>query len=253
MPSPKKRTQEKTVLRAGRAPNIPSKRHDFAALAGCGGRSRLSNIDLLYYRPRQAIRLRGFYQMPNALLVYPQFPPSYWSEKYALQFIGRRAAMPPLGLLTVAALFPDHYTLRVVDMNVEPLRDQDLAWADAVFISAMIVQKKSFEAVVARARAAGKRIIAGGPYVTSFYEEIDGVDHLVLGEVEEFFQHFLADLEHGRAPRIYRGPQDGAPAQRPDIAISPPPRYDLIELRHYNSMAIQFSRGCPYNLSLIHI
>ncbi len=190
----------------------------------------------------------------RCLLVYPEFPPSYWSGKYALNFIGKRSGHPPLGLITVAAMFPETYELRLVDMNVEPLTEEMLDWAEAVFISAMVVQQKSFREVVARARAHGKKVVAGGPYATSFHQEIEGVDHLILGEAEEFFADFLQKLENGEAPALVSGELDakGNP-RRPDITKTPVPRYDLLKRSAYVTMAIQFSRGCPYNCEFCDI
>ena len=142
--------------------------------------------------------------MPNALLIYPEFPPSYWGADFALEFVGKRSSMRPLGLLTVAALFPDHYDLRVIDMNVDSLSEIDLDWADYAFTSTMIVQKDSLTEVIQRCRQKEVKIIAGGPHPTSFYREIEGVDHFILDEVEDFFLDFLLDLEYGQAQQIYR-------------------------------------------------
>ena len=110
--------------------------------------------------------------MPNALLVYPEFPPSYWGYQFALEFIGKKASMPPLGLLTVAGMFPKEYDLKVVDMNVGALSDADLEWADLVLTSTMIVQKDSLYDVVRRCNRADVPIIAGGPHPTSYYDNI---------------------------------------------------------------------------------
>ena len=136
--------------------------------------------------------------MPTALLVYPEHPPSYWGADHALEMSGVKATHPPLGLLTVAAMFPASYELRVVDMNVSDLHDADLEWADLVFTSTMITQHLSLRAVVERCNRAGVPVVAGGPHPTTFHEEIGGVDHFVLDEVEETFPEFLRDLENGR-------------------------------------------------------
>ena len=165
--------------------------------------------------------------MLNALLVYPKFPPSYWGAQYALEFIGKKSAMPPLGLLTVAGMFPPNYRLKVVDMNVDPLKEEHLEWADMVFTSTMIVQKDSLREVIERAKRAQVPVIAGGPHPTSFYEEIEGVDHFVLDEVENSFGGFLKDFESGRAQRIYRSPA------KPGVKDAPLPRYDLIDVHAY--------------------
>lgn len=183
----------------------------------------------------------------RALLVYPEFPPSFWAQNYLLQFLGKKTGAPPLGLLTVAAMFPDHYDLKVVDMNVEPLTDAHLDWADAVFTSSMIVQQHSLREVIARCNERKVPVVAGGPYPTSFHDELPGVDHFVLDEVEESFPRFLELFEAGSAPPIFRTPT------RPDISKAPLPRFDLIDLSLYGTMALQFSRGCPFTCEFCDI
>jgi radical SAM superfamily enzyme YgiQ (UPF0313 family) len=196
--------------------------------------------------------------MRNALLVYPEFPPSYWGYTYALDFVGKKAAMPPLGLLTVAALFPENdWHLKVVDMNVEPLTDADLAWADYAFTSTMIVQKNSFYEVVRRCNQRNLPVIAGGPHPTSYQEEITKeaggvVSHFIGGEVEHIFQDFLTDLLQGTAKEVYAGPRTKNKVQT-DITQTPLPRYDLLRLEAYDSMAVQFSRGCPFDCEFCDI
>lgn len=185
--------------------------------------------------------------MPKALLVYPEHPPTYWGANYALEMVGIKAAFPPLGLLTIAAMFPPEYDLRVVDMNVAPLKDSDLEWADMVFTSTMIVQRLSLKTVIERCNLAGVPVIAGGPHPTTFHDEIAGVDHFVLDEAEEIFLEFLRDLEDGTAKRIYREPR------KPDVTLTPVPRFDLIDLDHYYSMGLQFSRGCPFDCEFCDI
>ncbi len=183
----------------------------------------------------------------NALLVYPRFPPSYWGFQYAIELLGKRSAMPPLGLLTVAAMFPAHYRLRLVDTNVAALTDQDLDWADLVLTSSMIVQRHSLQEVIARCKGRGKPVAVGGPHPTSFADEIPGADFYVLDEVEETLARFLADWEAGRAQRIYR------PERKPPITATPAPRFDLLDLDAYSSMALQFSRGCPFDCEFCDI
>ncbi len=186
-------------------------------------------------------------QTRNALLVYPRFPPSYWGFQYAIELMGKRSAMPPLGLLTVAAMFPAHYRLRLVDTNVAALTDQDLDWADLVLTSSMVVQRRSLQEVIARCHLRGKPIVVGGPHPTSFADQIADADFYVLDEVEETFPGFLADWEAGRARRVY------PPEEKPAIALTPAPRFDLLDFDAYSSMALQFSRGCPFNCEFCDI
>ena len=185
--------------------------------------------------------------MPNALLVYPEHPPTYWGGNFALEIVGIKAAFPPLGLLTIAAMFPPEYDLRVVDMNVTSLKESDLEWADMVFTSTMIVQRVSLQAVIERCNRAGVPVVAGGPHPTTFHDEIEGVDHFVLDEGEEIFPEFLRDLENGTAKAIYREPR------KPDVTQTPLPRFDLIDMKNYHTMGVQFSRGCPFDCEFCDI
>jgi radical SAM superfamily enzyme YgiQ (UPF0313 family) len=183
----------------------------------------------------------------HALLVYPAFATSFWSFKFALQYLGKKSSMPPLGLLTLANLFPPDYNLRLVDMNVRPLTDADLQWADLVCTSTMIVQRKSLEHVIARAKRAGKPVVAGGPHPTSYWEDMEDVDYFLLGEVEDTFPRFLRDLEQGTAQQCY------VPREKPAMTQTPLPRYELITMREYGSMLLQFSRGCPFDCEFCDI
>jgi radical SAM superfamily enzyme YgiQ (UPF0313 family) len=183
----------------------------------------------------------------NALLVYPAFAPSFWSFKFALHYLGKKSSMPPLGLLTLASMFPQDYHVRLVDMNVQPLTDADLQWADLVCTSTMIVQRTSLEHVLAQAKRAGKPVVAGGPHPTSYWEEMEDVDYFLLGEVEETFPRFLHDFEQGTAQHCY------VPQEKPAITQTPLPRYDLITMRDYGSMLLQFSRGCPFDCEFCDI
>ena len=183
----------------------------------------------------------------NALLVYPQMPPSFWSMKFTMEFHGRKAAFPPLSLVTVAAMLPDGHDVRLVDLNVRPLDDADLTWADLVMVSAMMVQRTSMRDVVRRCNRAGVPVVAGGPYPTSFHDEIEGVDHLVLDEVEDTLPGFLRDLEAGVAKPVYRAPG------KPDVTRSPVPRFDLLDMEAYHIMSLQFSRGCPFDCEFCDI
>ncbi len=186
--------------------------------------------------------------LKNILLVYPEIPKNtYWSFKYSLRFINRTSGLPPLGLVTMAALLPEHYQLKLVDMNIEPLKQSDVEWADAVFVSAMIIQKESLQDVIRVCRQAGRPVVAGGPYPTASHEEIEGVDHFVLGEAESILDDFMADFEDKTAEKIYRA------AGKPDISDPVLPRFDLLKMDRYSSMAVQYSRGCPFTCEFCDI
>ncbi len=154
-------------------------------------------------------------EFTNFLLVYPEIPETYWSYKHALSFIGKRALMPPLGLATIAAMIPDRFSCRIVDMNVEALSDDDLLGSDIVLISAMLVQKVSFHEVVARCNRLGVPVAAGGPYPTSCPDQMFGVDHLVLNEGETTFPLFITDYQLGCAKSLY------SDDRHPDIKTIP--------------------------------
>ena len=181
------------------------------------------------------------------LLVYPYYPDTFWSFRYALKFISRKASFPPLGLLTVAAMLPAEWEKRLVDMNVRALSDEDLSWADYVFISAMTIQSKSALEVIARCRQAGVKTVAGGPHFTACHEDHPEVDHLVLGEAELTLPPFLADLREGGARHIY------ADDRWADLTNTPIPLWDLIEVRDYAAMNIQYCRGCPFDCEFCDI
>ncbi len=177
----------------------------------------------------------------KALLVYPDYPETFWSFKHALKFIAKKAVYPPLGLLTVAAMFPADWEPRLIDMNVTTLRDDDLRWADVVLISAMSVQTPTVRTLIDRCKALGKRIIAGGPLFSTLPDDFPDVDHLVLDEAEMTFPLFLRDFAQGHAQHCYTS------SERADLHTSPVPRWELIDRRHYSSMNLQLSRGCPFD------
>ncbi len=183
----------------------------------------------------------------KVLMVYPQNPDTFWSFKHALPFVSKRSAFPPLGLLTVAAMLPPDWEIKLIDLNVERLKESDLRWADYVMISAMIVHKASVNEIVARCNALRKPIIAGGPLFTTGHEQFPSVQHFVLGEAEECLPQLAADMRAGAVRPQYRA------AARPDITRVPAPRWDLIDFRHYVTMAVQFSRGCPYDCEFCDI
>ena len=164
-----------------------------------------------------------------------------------MKFVSKKAAFPPLGLLTVAAMLPGEWEKKLVDINVTRLTDEDIKWADYVFISAMVVQQNSVREVIARCKRLNTRIVAGGPLFTTGYEEFDGIDHFVLGEAEATLPLFLEDLEKGCARHIYTSDA------RPDICQTPIPLWSLINTKHYSSMNVQYSRGCPFNCEFCDI
>ncbi len=181
------------------------------------------------------------------LLVYPKYPTTFWSFKYALKFISKNASLPPLGLLTVAAMLPQEWEQRLVDLNVKKLTDDDLRWADYVMISAMSIQKESALAVIDQCRRTGAKMIAGGPLFTANPEEFGEIDHLILNEAEITLPLFLEDLKLGKTRRLYTSPQWA------NLAVTPAPRFDLMNLRKYASMSIQYSRGCPFDCDFCNI
>ncbi|MCK4670685.1 MAG: B12-binding domain-containing radical SAM protein [Nanoarchaeota archaeon] len=211
----------------------------------------------------------------NILLVNPKIPEdTYWSFHNSLKFIGKKSAMPPLGLITVAGML-DGYNLQLVDENVETLYDKHLEWADMVFATSMFIQIESLDAVVSRAKQFNKVVVAGGAYPTQFYDKINDVDHFVLGEAETgVLEEFLHDFERGKAKKAYarfvlRKDETGNRIDRsefqrmagyfnrdgniqvidsrPDLDTSPVPRYDLLRIGDYELMATQLSRGCPHH------
>jgi len=181
------------------------------------------------------------------LLVSPKTPNTFWSFKHVLRFVAKKAAFPPLGLLTVAAMLPRHWQLKVVDLNVDRLDDADLHWADSVLLSAMIVHQESVREIAQRCAALGKRVVAGGPLFTTGHEAFPEIPHFVLGEAEEIMPQVAADLEAGTLQPVYRAPRF------PTLDQTPIPRYDLIKLRNYVTLAAQFSRGCPFDCEFCDI
>jgi len=183
----------------------------------------------------------------NILLVYPEFPDTFWSFKHALKFVHKKSSSPPLGLITVAAMLPATWEKRLVDMNVQGLLDKDLAWADLVMVSAMTVQRTSTQQVIARAKSAGKKIVAGGPLFTAEPEAFPAVDHLILNEAEITLPLFLSDLGRGKPRRVYQTEEFA------DITNTPVPLWELVNIRHYDSLSLQFTRGCPFNCDFCNV
>ena len=183
----------------------------------------------------------------NILLVYPQFPDTFWSFKHALTFIRKKASLPPLGLITVAAMLPEGWPKGLVDTNVQPLTDGDLDWADMVFLSAMVVQRRYAREIIDRCQAHGVRLVAGGPLFTCEADRFQDVDHLVLNEAEITLPQFLADLARGQAKHLYTSDE------YPDIQQTPAPLWRLLDLKRYATMSVQFSRGCPFDCDFCNV
>jgi radical SAM superfamily enzyme YgiQ (UPF0313 family) len=175
------------------------------------------------------------------LLVYPDYEETFWSFKRVLKILGKKAAYPPLGLLTIGAMLPDSWERKLVDMNTDILKDEYIKWADYVFVSAMIVQKESARKVIDKSKELGKPVVVGGPLFTTGWEDFTDADHIFLGEAEDTFHGFIEDLEKGTPQKFYKN------SHFPDIKTTIIPDWSLINVKNYNSMCIQFSRGCPFN------
>src|ERR1700730_997105 len=183
----------------------------------------------------------------KVLLVNPEFPDTYWSFRHALPFEGKRCAFPPLGLMTVSSLLPRTWERRLVDLNVRKLKTSDIQWADMIFATGMLAQKESLHIVVKRCKKLGKRVVLGGPYVTSTIENLPEADHIFLGEAETTLPEFVKDLERGEAKRSYKAPE------RPPLALTPIADFGLAELNRYSAMSVQYSRGCPFSCEFCDI
>ena len=183
----------------------------------------------------------------KVLLINPEFPDTYWSFRHALPFERKRCAFPPLGLLTVSALLPQTWQRRLVDLNVRSLKSSDIAWADMVFVTAMLVQKQSLHNVVARCKAMGKRVVLGGPYVTTTVEELPQADHVFIGEAETTLPQFVEDLAKGEAKRTYHA------VERPPLSATPVADFQLADFKRYSAMCVQYSRGCPFQCEFCDI
>jgi len=184
----------------------------------------------------------------RVLLLYPLFPKSFWSFEEALELLNRKAMFPPLGLITVAALLPQEWEFKLVDRNVRSVTEAEWEWADVVILSAMIVQKPDLLAQIQEAKRRGKRVAVGGPYATALSHEVVGADYLILDEGEITLPMFVQAIERGEPSGVFR-----SGGERPDVTHTPIPRYDLLEFHAYDSMSIQFSRGCPFQCEFCDI
>jgi hypothetical protein len=184
----------------------------------------------------------------RCLLVYPEFQSaSFWNYREACRIKGARYPAAPLGLLTVAALLPREWDLKLVDRNVEELDERLFDWADLVMVGGMIAQQTDHLALIQKARARGKRVVSGGPDATNSPHLYEAADHLLLGEAECTMPLFLADLAAGQAGPLYRS------AERADLTRSPVPRWDLVDVDRYAYLGLQWSRGCPFNCEFCDI
>ncbi|MHC4500453.1 MAG: B12-binding domain-containing radical SAM protein, partial [Planctomycetota bacterium] len=175
------------------------------------------------------------------LLVYPECPDTFWGLKHALRIISKKATLPPLGLLTIAAMLPKDWEKRLIDMAVEPLSDKDIEWADYVWISAMRIHQESVKRIIARCKRLNTRIVAGGPLFTAGYEYCHDIDHLVLNEAEITLPAFLRDLSQGHPEYTYTS------TEWADVRTTPVPSWELLDMKKYACMSIQYSRGCPFS------
>ena len=182
-------------------------------------------------------------------MVYPLFPETFWSFKHALKFVSRKSTTPPLGLLTIAAMLPRDWEIKVVDMSVANLEDQDIEWAEQVFISAMIVQKASALDVIRRAKLKNRKVVVGGPLFSAYYKDFadENIDHFILNDGEATLPRYLEDLEQGHPQMIYTEPI------MPSMKNTPAPRWDLVNLKKYADVSIQYSRGCPFQCDFCDI
>ncbi len=187
----------------------------------------------------------------NVLLLYPLFPESFWSFDKALELIDRKASLPPLGMITVAAILPQTWNFRLVDRNVRSETEADWDWADLVILSGMIVQKPDLLHLIQEAKRRGKRVAVGGPYVTSVPDaaQAAGADFLVLDEGEITLPLLVDALQRGETSGILRAPE----GEKPDVSGTPVPRFDLLDLSAYIEMSVQFSRGCPFQCEFCDI
>jgi radical SAM superfamily enzyme YgiQ (UPF0313 family) len=183
----------------------------------------------------------------NVLLVYPKYPDTYWSFKHALKFISKKASSMPLGLITIAALLPGEWDKKLVDLNISNLKDNDIKWADLVFISAMSVQSASVKSIISQCKRLNAKIVAGGPLFTEHYDKYSEIDFLVLNEGELTLPMFIEDFSKGVPKKIYQLESFA------DITLSPVPDYSLIDLKEYTTACIQYSRGCPFDCEFCDI
>jgi radical SAM superfamily enzyme YgiQ (UPF0313 family) len=183
------------------------------------------------------------------LLIYPIFPKTFWSYEKILQLVDRKVLLPPLGLVTVAAILPQEWEFKLVDRNIRPVTEEEWEWADVCIFSAMIVQKQDLLNQICEAKQRGKLVAVGGPYPTSVPHEVEavGTDFLILDEGEITLPMFVEAISRGETSGIFRA------TEKPDVTTTPIPRFDLLDFDAYDSMSIQFSRGCPFQCEFCDI
>ena len=185
----------------------------------------------------------------RVLLIHPIFPKSFWSFEKVLKLAGKKAVLPPLSLVTVAAILPQHWEFRLIDRNIEQVSDDDWNWAEVILVSGMIVQRHDILVLIREAGQRQKPVAVGGPYATSFSHEVEaaGANYLVLDEGEITLPMFVEAVENGDSTGTFRS------TEKPDITQTPVPRFDLLDLNAYSEMSVQFSRGCPYRCEFCDI
>ena len=186
----------------------------------------------------------------RVLLVYPLFPKTFWSYEKILELVNRKVLLPPLGLVTVAAILPQEWEFKLVDRNVRAVTESEWAWADIVILSAMIVQREDLVDQIKEAKRHGKLVAVGGPYPTSVPDEAmaAGADYMILDEGEITLPMFVEAVQRGEKTGFFR-----SGGEKPDVTGTPVPRFDLLELEAYDSMSVQFSRGCPFQCEFCDI
>ncbi len=187
----------------------------------------------------------------NVLLLYPRFPKSFWSFEKMIELMGRKALIPPLGLITVAAILPQEWNYKLVDLNVREVTEAEWSWSELVICSAMIVQKPDLLAQIQEAKRRGKRVAVGGPYATALPHEVSevGADYLILDEGELTIPLFVEAVKQGQTSGKFRAPN----GERPDVTTTPIPRFELLDFDAYAEMSVQFSRGCPFQCEFCDI
>lgn len=184
----------------------------------------------------------------KVLMIYPKYPDTYWSFTHALKFISKKAAVPPLGLITVSAMLPENWQKKLIDLNIEELNSDDIKWADYVFLSSMYVQKESVTEILATCKDYPVKVIAGGPLFTQEYNNYPQIDHFILNEAEITLPLFLSDLQNcSPLKRIYQTDKYA------DLMVSPVPDFHLLNMKAYASMSLQVSRGCPFSCDFCEI